>query len=267
MREKMIDIAVKQPLIRGVDLTVTKGGKPIIDRVNLVVNAGEIVTLVGPNGAGKSTLIRALLRLTECDTGRIERKPGLTVGYVPQFLEIDPTFPLDVCRFLLLGAPGARTKIQAALEEVGVASAVNTPMQGLSGGEMRRVLLARALLRDPDLLVLDEPTAGVDFGGQAELYEIIRTIRDRRRCGILLVSHNLHLVMAATDRVLCLNHHVCCEGKPDVVTRNPAYLTLFGSEAVASAMAVYTHQHDHHHDLTGAPVDAAGDHHLENTHG
>lgn len=263
----MIDIAVKQPLIRGVDLTVTKGGKPIIDRVNLVVNAGEIVTLVGPNGAGKSTLIRALLRLTECDTGRIERKPGLTVGYVPQFLEIDPTFPLDVCRFLLLGAPGARTKIQAALEEVGVASAVNTPMQGLSGGEMRRVLLARALLRDPDLLVLDEPTAGVDFGGQAELYEIIRTIRDRRRCGILLVSHNLHLVMAATDRVLCLNHHVCCEGKPDVVTRNPAYLTLFGSEAVASAMAVYTHQHDHHHDLTGAPVDAAGDHHLENTHG
>jgi len=259
----MVDRVAKKLLIRGTDLTVTKGGKPIIDRVNLAVNAGEIVTLVGPNGAGKSTLIRVLLRLTECDTGRIERKPGLTVGYVPQFLEIDQTFPLDVCRFLLLGAPGSRMKIQTALEEVGVASAVNTPMQGLSGGEMRRVLLARALLRDPDLLVLDEPTAGVDFSGQAELYEIVRTIRDRRHCGILLVSHNLHLVMAATDRVLCLNQHVCCEGKPEMVTRDPSYLTLFGSEATASAMAVYTHQHDHQHDLTGATVDLTTEH----THG
>ena len=147
----MVDRVAKQLLIRGIDLTVTKGGKPIIDRVNLVVNAGEIVTLVGPNGAGKSTLIRVLLRLTECDTGRIERKPGLTVGYVPQFLEIDQTFPLNVRRFLLLGAPESKNKIKAALEEVGVATVLNTPMQGLSGGEMRRVLLARALLRDPDL--------------------------------------------------------------------------------------------------------------------
>ena len=147
----MVDRGAKQLLIRGIDLTVTKGGKPIIDRVNLVVNAGEIVTLVGPNGAGKSTLIRVLLRLTECDTGRIERKPGLTVGYVPQFLEIDQTFPLNVRRFLLLGAPESKNKIEAALEEVGVATVLNTPMQGLSGGEMRRVLLARALLRDPDL--------------------------------------------------------------------------------------------------------------------
>jgi len=263
----MIDRVEQKPLIRAMDLTVKHGGQPIIDRVNLSVNAGEIVTLVGPNGAGKSTLIRALLHLTECDTGLIERKPGITVGYVPQFLEIDPTLPLEVCRFLLLGAPSSRTGIQAALKEVGVATAINTPMQSLSGGEIRRVLLARALLRDPDLLVLDEPTAGVDFGGQAELYELIRTIRDQRRCGILLVSHNLHLVMAATDRVLCLNHHICCEGKPDVVTRNPAYLALFGSEAVASAMAVYTHHHDHHHDLTGAPVDGAGDHQPEHTHG
>ena len=130
----MVDRVAKQLLIRGIDLTVTKGGKPIIDRVSLAVNAGEIVTLVGPNGAGKSTLIRALLRLTECDTGRIERSPGLIVGYVPQFLEIDPTFPLDVCRFLLLGAPKSRARIEAALEEVGVATVVNTPMQGLSGG-------------------------------------------------------------------------------------------------------------------------------------
>jgi len=259
----MIKGAAIQTLIRGIDLTVTKGGKPIIDRVSLAVNAGEIVTLVGPNGAGKSTLIRALLCLTECDTGRIERSPGLIVGYVPQFLEIDPTFPLDVCRFLLLGAPKSRAKIEAALEEVGVATVVNTPMQGLSGGEMRRVLLARALLRDPELLVLDEPAAGVDFSGQAEVYEIVRRIRDRRRCGVLLVSHNLHLVMAATDHVLCLNRHICCEGKPENVARDPSYLTLFGSEATASAMAVYAHQHDHRHDLTGATVDLTEEH----THG
>ena len=259
----MVDRVAKQLLIRGMDLTVTKGGKPIIDRVNLTVNAGEIVTLVGPNGAGKSTLIRVLLRLTECDTGRIERKPGLTVGYVPQFLEIDQTFPLNVRRFLLLGAPESKNKIEVALEEVGVATVLNTPMQGLSGGEMRRVLLARALLRDPELLVLDEPTAGVDISGQAELYEIVRKIRDRRHCGVLLVSHNLHLVMAATDHVLCLNRHICCEGKPENVARDPSYLTLFGSEAAASAIAVFNHQHDHQHDLRGATVDLTKEH----THG
>ncbi|MGB0575782.1 MAG: zinc ABC transporter ATP-binding protein ZnuC [Alphaproteobacteria bacterium] len=255
------------PLIRAENLTVSRGGQAVVDNINLTVDAGEIVTLVGPNGAGKSTLIRALLHLIDSDSGVIEREPGVTIGYVPQQLEIDPTMPLDVRRFLRLGALVSLEDMNRALEEVGVPEVIDTPMQGLSGGEMRRVLLARALLRDPDLLVLDEPTAGVDFGGQAELYELIRTIRDRRQCGILLVSHNLHLVMAATDRVLCLNHHICCEGQPDAVTRNPAYLELFGSEAVASAMAVYTHHHDHHHDLTGAPIDENDAHHHEHTHG
>lgn len=244
-----------QPLIRAIGMTVSYGGHAVVDDVDLSVNAGEIVTIVGPNGAGKSSLIKALLKLNEHDSGMVIRKPGITIGYVPQNLKVDQTLPLDVRRFLLLGAPGSEADIPSALEEVGIFNAINTPMQGLSGGEMRRVLLARALLRHPDLLVLDEPTAGVDFAGQAELYELIRIIRDRRGCGILLVSHNLHLVMAATDRVLCLNRHICCEGKPGAVSRNPAYIELFGSEAVASAMAVYTHQHDHNHDLTGATVD------------
>jgi len=263
----MINSERQTPLIRAENLTVSRGGQAVVDNINLTVDAGEIVTLVGPNGAGKSTLIRALLHLIDSDSGVIEREPGVTIGYVPQQLEIDPTMPLDVRRFLRLGALVSLEDMNRALEEVGVPEVIDTPMQGLSGGEMRRVLLARALLRDPDLLVLDEPTAGVDFGGQAELYELIRTIRDRRQCGILLVSHNLHLVMAATDRVLCLNHHICCEGQPDAVTRNPAYLELFGSEAVASAMAVYTHHHDHHHDLTGAPIDENDAHHHEHTHG
>tara|TARA_B100000676_G_scaffold313540_1_gene396823 strand:+ start:65378 stop:66214 length:837 start_codon:yes stop_codon:yes gene_type:complete len=251
----MPDRLQTSPLIRAKNLSVNRGGQPVVDKVNLVVRPGEIVTIVGPNGAGKSTLIRALLRLVEFEDGLVEREPGVVIGYVPQKLEIDLTLPIDVQRFLRLGAQSSESDMRLALEEVGVASTVKTPMQGLSGGEMRRVLLARALLRDPDLLVLDEPTAGVDFVGQAELYDLIRSIRDRRGCGVLLVSHNLHLVMAATDRVLCLNHHVCCEGKPDAVSRNPAYLELFGSEAVASAMAVYTHQHDHEHDLTGATVE------------
>jgi zinc transport system ATP-binding protein len=263
----MTDSEFQTPLIRAENLTVSRGGQTVVDKINLTVNAGEIVTLVGPNGAGKSTLIRALLRLIECDNGVIVREPGVTIGYVPQQLEIDPTMPIDVRRFLRLGKVSSEADMKYALEEVGVVAVIDTPMQGLSGGETRRVLLARALLRDPDLLVLDEPTAGVDFGGQAELYELIRAIRDRRQCGVLLVSHNLHLVMAATDRVLCLNHHICCEGRPDAVTRNPAYLELFGSEAVASAMAVYTHHHDHHHDLTGAPIDENDHHHHGHDHG
>ncbi len=263
----MADREAGKPLISAEGLTIHRGSQTVIDKISLSVSAGEIVTLVGPNGAGKSTLIRALLRLIDCDSGTIEREPDVTIGYVPQQLEIDPTMPINVRRFLRLGALAPEDDMKRALDEVGVAKVIDTPMQGLSGGETRRVLLARALLRDPDLLVLDEPTAGVDFGGQAELYELIRAIRDRRQCGILLVSHNLHLVMAATDRVLCLNHHICCEGQPDAVTRNPAYLELFGSEAAASAMAVYTHHHDHDHDLSGAPVDQEDHHDHEHSHG
>jgi len=139
------------------------------------------------------------------------------------------------------------------LEEAGAAHTIDQPVQSLSGGELRRVLLARALLREPDLLVLDEPTSGVDVAGQAELYDLIKNIRDQHSCGVLLVSHNLHLVMAATDHVMCINHHVCCEGHPEAVSQAPEYLALFGAQA-AKTLAVYTHEHDHHHDVTGHPV-------------
>ena len=245
-------------LIRATHLTVSRGGNPVVDNISLSVKFGEIVTLVGPNGAGKSTLISALLQLIKCDSGQVERKPGLVIGYVPQQLEIDPTLPLDVRRFLFLGARNILPNLETILKEVGFSTSLDTPVQGLSGGELRRVLLARALLREPELLVLDEPTAGIDFAGQGELYELIRTIRDRRKCGILLVSHNLHLVMAATDHVICLNNHICCEGKPDTVSRNPAYLEMFGSETVESALAFYTHHHDHRHDLAGTPIKQTG---------
>jgi zinc transport system ATP-binding protein len=246
-------------LLAGTGLTVKLGGQAIIDGVDIAVGAGEIVILIGPNGSGKTTLVRTLLGLVEADKGSVTRKDRLVIGYVPQHLQVDPTLPLTVSRFLMLGTRGAAKDLQAALREVGVAQVLESPIQSLSGGQMRRVLLARALLRDPDLLVLDEPTAGVDVAGQAALYDLVRTIRDRRGCGVLLISHNLHLVMAAADRVVCLNHHVCCEGQPASVSRNPAYLDLFGEDA-GRAIAVYTHDHDHEHDLSGEPVAPHADH-------
>jgi len=248
---------VARQLIAARGLCVAFGAERVIDHVDLAIHEGEIVTVIGPNGSGKTTLVRALLGLVAPVDGAVERADGLTIGYVPQILSVDATLPLTVGRFLGLGTGAGGADMRGALEEVGVTGAMGQAVQALSGGQMRRVLLARALLRDPDLLVLDEPTAGVDFTGQAELYELIRRIRDRRRCGVLLVSHNLHLVMAATDRVVCLNRHICCEGLPDAVSRNPAYLDLFGPET-AAAVAVYTHQHDHEHDLTGAPVAPQG---------
>ncbi len=251
------------PIIAARGLCVSFGAEKVLDRIDLALRPGEIVTLIGPNGSGKTTLVRTLLGLAQPTEGEVEREPGIVVGYVPQRLEIDATLPLTVGRFLALGTHANPADCEAALDEVGVSGAMAKAIQALSGGQLRRVLLARALLRDPDLLVLDEPTSGVDFAGQAELYELIRRIRDARQCGVLLVSHNLHLVMAATDRVVCLNHHVCCEGLPESVSRNPAYLELFGPEA-SGAVAVYTHQHDHQHDLTGEPV--THDHAHEDAH-
>ena len=245
---------IARELIVAKSLCVAFGPDRVVDHVDLTIHENEIVTVIGPNGSGKTTLVRALLGLVAPAAGAIERADRLTIGYVPQILSVDATLPLTVGRFLGLGTGASDADMRAALEEVGVREAMDQAVQALSGGQMRRVLLARALLRDPDLLELDEPTAGVDFTGQAELYELIRHIRDRRRCGVLLVSHNLHLVMAATDRVVCLNRHICCEGLPASVSRNPAYLDLFGPETAAT-LAVYTHQHDHEHDLAGAAVE------------
>ena len=242
------------PLARLENVSVKLGGHPVLDQVSVEVADGEIVTLVGPNGAGKTTLLRVLLGLQTPDAGTAALRAGARVGYLPQRLVIDDTLPLTVRRFLALGRSQRQKDPAQALAEVGVAAIAGAPVQGLSGGEMQRVLLARALLRDPDLLVLDEPVQGVDVSGQGELYALIRRIRDRRRCGVLLVSHDLHLVMAASDKVVCLNRHVCCSGEPEAVTRHPAYRALFGD-----AIAVYAHHHDHAHAVHGDPVPALRD--------
>ncbi len=228
----------------------------VLSDVGLTVSEGEVVTLVGPNGSGKTTLIRVLLGLLRPDAGTVWLRPGLSIGYVPQRLSVDPVLPLSVRRFLQLARRPRRGSMERALAEVGAGHTLDLPLQTLSGGETRRVLLARALLGEPDLLVLDEPVQGVDLTGQAELYGLIGRVRHERGLGVLLVSHDLHLVMAATDEVICLNHHVCCAGRPEMVSRHPEYIALFGPR-IAETFAIYAHAHDHEHDAAGRVI-AAG---------
>jgi zinc transport system ATP-binding protein len=237
------------PLIQARRLSVVRGQRTLVERADLTVHAGEIVTLIGPNGAGKTTLVRALLGLIRFTSGELIQQPGLRIGYMPQKLHIDPSLPLTVKRFLALGGSHSAALTQA-LGRTGAAHLLEQPLQSLSGGETQRVLLARALLREPQLLVLDEPVQGVDVAGQAALYALINELRHELHCGVLLISHDLHLVMANTDIVVCLNGHVCCHGHPSQVTADPAYLELFGHRAEAQ-IALYTHHHDHAHDACG----------------
>ncbi|WP_426151027.1 zinc ABC transporter ATP-binding protein ZnuC [Pseudomonas sp. DC3000-4b1] len=243
---------MSEPLLRLEQVSVAFDGQATLDRVDLQVSAGEIVTLIGPNGAGKTTLVRAVLGLLQPDSGSVWRQPRLRVGYMPQKLQVEPTLPLSVVRFLRL-LPGVnRARAEAALTEVGAAQVIDKPVQSVSGGELQRVLLARALLREPQLLVLDEPVQGVDVAGQVELYRLITRLRDRHGCGVLMVSHDLHLVMSTTDQVVCLNRHVCCSGHPEQVSGDPAFIELFGD--YAPGLAVYHHHHDHAHTLHGEVI-------------
>jgi zinc transport system ATP-binding protein len=233
-------VSAAETLLELSAVDLVRGRRHLLEGVDLQVRRAEIVTLIGPNGAGKTTLLRIALGLLPQTSGKVYRKPGITVGYMPQRLQIDPTFPLQVKRFLAM-AGGEPERARSLLEQVGAPHVYESPLQNISGGEMQRVLLARALIRNPDLLVLDEPVQGVDMRGQVELYRLISAIRLELGCAVLMVSHDLHLVMAATDRVLCLNRHICCSGTPEVVTLDPAYLELFGH------LAVYTHDPSHNH--------------------
>jgi zinc transport system ATP-binding protein len=245
------------PLVSGEHLTLARGGRTLVENVSISIARGEIVTLVGPNGAGKTSLVRLLLGLAAPDSGTVTRAPGLTIGYVPQRFSVDAIIPLTVERFLNLSNRGQEQETGALLEEVGAGYLSGAQVSALSGGEFQRVVLAKALMGNPQLLVLDEPAQNVDFMGEAELYRLIETIRDTRGCGVLLISHNLHVVLAASDRVVCLNHHVCCSGVPESVARHPEYVRLFGHKA-AEAFAIYSHDHDHEHDLSGEVLDGHG---------
>ena len=228
-------------------------GQHVLQNIDLQLNQSEITTLIGPNGAGKSTLVRIVLGLLQPDSGSVISGANLNIGYMPHKLHIDPTLPISTCRFLQL----ANTSHQAchnALESVGIGHLATTPVQKLSGGEMQRALLARAILRKPNLLVLDEPVQGVDLNGQNALYEMIADLSKSLNCAVLMVSHDLHIVMSATDQVICLNHHICCQGRPEQVTQDPAYLDIFGQTAI------YAHHHDHQHSVHGEVLDANGVH-------
>lgn len=233
-------------LLQARDLRVRLGATEVLTGVDFSIAAGEIVTVLGPNGSGKSTLMRALLGMIPAE-GQVRRAPGLRVGYVPQKLAIDPSLPLSVRRFLSLPRRVPEAEAQAALTRVGMEGMGKRPLSGLSGGQLQRVMLARALLGRPQILVLDEPTSGLDQPGEAAFYRLIAEVRAETGAAVLMVSHDLHVVMAASDRVICLNHHICCEGTPRVVSAAPEYRALFGL-GTQGALALYQHRHDHSHD-------------------
>lgn len=240
----------EKPLVDARGLGVSRNGKWLVRDIDLTISPGEIVTLIGPNGSGKSTTAKLVTGVLRPDAGSITRMPEMVVGYVPQKLSIDWTLPLTVGRLMTLTSAHSKAEIARALDAVGIGHLARAEVQHLSGGEFQRALLARAMIRKPDLLVLDEPVQGVDFSGEVALYDLIKTIRDETQCGVLLISHDLHVVMAETDTVICLNGHVCCRGTPKNVIQSPEYVKLFGAKA-AGTLAVYAHHHDHSHDAHG----------------
>jgi len=234
------------PLIDIKNAGVFRSGRWLVRDIDLQLRRSEIVTLIGPNGSGKSTTAKLAIKVLKPDEGKVVHAPDLRIGYVPQKLAIDWTLPLSVERLITLTSPQKKRDIEQALEAVGIPHLAKAELRHLSGGEFQRALLARAMVRKPDILVLDEPVQGVDFIGEAALYELIEKLRDTSHCGVLLISHDLHLVMAATDRVICLNGHICCSGTPKDVVASPEYAKLFGPR-VRGSLAVYEHHHDHTH--------------------
>ena len=234
------------PLIEARGLSIRLDGRQILHNVSLSVTPGEIITIVGPNGSGKSSLLRALIGAIPPSKGHVTHAPKLRIGYVPQKLAIDPTLPITVSRFLSLPQRVSASVVEEALERAGAGGLGGRQMTRLSGGQFQRVLLARAVLGRPDVLMLDEATQGLDQPGAAAFYRQIEEIRRTLGCAIVMVSHDLHVVMAASDRVLCVNGHICCEGTPEIVASAPEYQALFGT-GTQGTLALYRHEHSHHH--------------------
>jgi zinc transport system ATP-binding protein len=225
---------------------VSMSDKWLVRGVSLDVRRGEIVTLIGPNGSGKSTTAKIALGVINPSEGSAWCRRDICVSYVPQKLSVDWTMPLTVNRFMTLTQTANDSDVQRALNSAGIEHLKNSQVRNLSGGEFQRVLLARAVVNTPELLVLDEPVQGVDFNGEIALYRLIEEIRTELNCGIILISHDLHVVMSSTNKVICLNGHVCCSGNPEVVASAPEFRALFGDRA-ADELAFYKHSHDHEH--------------------
>ncbi|WP_196260785.1 ATP-binding cassette domain-containing protein [Pelagibacterium limicola] len=259
----------RDEIVRVSGIGVRRDGRWLVRGVDMSIARREIVTLIGPNGSGKSTTVKAALGIVTPDEGEIWRAPKLRVGYVPQKVAMDRSLPMTVNRLMTLAARHTKAEIAAALDQVGIAHLGHAQVHSLSGGEFQRALIARAIIGRPDLLVLDEPVQGVDFSGEVALYDLIGRIRDETGCGVLLISHDLHVVMARTDTVICLNGHVCCSGTPEAVAVSSEYTALFGPRA-AQTLAIYRHDHDHAHLPDGTVRDASGhlhfDHHAHGPH-
>lgn len=235
----------QEALVKLDDVCLSFNGVSVLDGISFEIPPERIVTLIGPNGAGKTTLLKIILGIIRPDSGRVWKKPGLKIGYVPQKLNLSRAIPLTVRRFLCLDTPCSDTELAGVLKQTGLpAEILQRSVHPLSGGEMQRVMLARTLLKQPDLLVLDEPAQGLDPVGEEQFYALLDELNQTKKCAIVMVSHDLHIVMAGSHRVLCINRHICCSGAPDEIADLPGYRRLYGEKP---ALAVYRHHHDHLH--------------------
>lgn len=233
-------------LITAQNITLTHQGKKILDDVSFALQPGEFITLIGPNGAGKSSLIKVLLGLIKQDSGKIKRAKSMRLGYTPQLFTPNPFIPISVVDFLTLNQKVEKSFIKETAETTGVASLLNSPLKNLSGGELQKVLLTRALMNKPNVLILDEPAQNLDVDGQMQLYQLIQDIHQQQNCAILMVSHDLHRVMKESSQVLCLYHHICCKGHPETILKDEQFNDLFADQ-MTELMATYEHHHNHHH--------------------
>jgi zinc transport system ATP-binding protein len=229
---------------------VQRTSKWLVKGISLEVSQGQIVTLIGPNGSGKTTTAKMILNIMSADEGQITRNTN-KMAYVPQKINIDWTMPLRVIDFMKITNNLNNNQVLESLTTTGVDKLLYNQIHNLSGGEFQRVLIARAIAKKPDLLVLDEPVQGVDYNGEIALYNLIKKISVNLNCGILLISHDMHFVMSTTDHVVCLNGHICCSGAPSSIVKNPEYIKLFG-EHNSETLSYYQHHHDHSHDNDGS---------------
>lgn len=250
MQIHRLNPVVPMPLIELKQINVIFAEKTALRDINLKIYPNSIITIVGPNGGGKSTLLKTLLKLQKPSSGAVLYHDKVRIGYVPQKIHLDHSLPLTVSRFLRLSKGVNKRDVEATLTQLSIHHLAEQNMQKLSGGEMQRVLLARAILNKPNLLVLDEPTQGVDINGQAELYQLIHQTQQALNCAVVMVSHDLHIVMADSKEVLCINQHICCAGTPETLSNDPTFMRLWGNQ-IAQNVGFYSHHHNHHHNMHG----------------